>query len=121
MDALNNSATEQRQQVAILRNERKVTKLQVHMRDREISHLEGENERDRIEAEKIHERMMERKRMDIEVLREEAKLMTLKVQLAQLNAGGPASDTTPGSSSIGFSSTAVPGPSTGHSSTVATT
>ena len=121
MDALNNSATEQRQQVAILWNERKVTKLQVHMRDREISHLEGENERDRIEAEKIHERMMERKRMDIEVLREEAKLMTLKVQLAQLNAGGPASDTTPGSSSIGFSSTVVPGPSTGHSSTVATT
>ena len=121
MDALNNSATEQRQQVAILQNEQKVTKLQVHMCDRKISHLEGENERDCIEAEKIHERMMERKRMDIEVLRKEAKLMTLKVQLAQLNTGGPTSGTTPGASSIGFSATAVLGPSTSHSSTVTTT
>ena len=59
----------------------------IHMWDKEIKHMEAKNLRDCTEAEKIHARMMENKRMDIKVLQEEARLMALKVQLAQLSSG----------------------------------
>ncbi|KAG6376702.1 hypothetical protein JVT61DRAFT_1719 [Boletus reticuloceps] len=86
MDALNYTATERRTQIALLRNEHKAMKLQAHMRDKEIAHLEAENARDRVEAEKSHQRMMEIKRMDIELLQGDARVITLKIELAQLNA-----------------------------------
>ncbi|KAG6372529.1 hypothetical protein JVT61DRAFT_7637 [Boletus reticuloceps] len=96
MDALSDSATEQDIQIALLKNEHKT-----------------ENVRDRVEAEKINQRMRESKRIDTELLQAEAKVIALKVQLAQLNArlGGLDPSVSPGalvphttlSSSSGFS------------------
>ncbi|KAF8129753.1 hypothetical protein EV363DRAFT_1584384 [Boletus edulis] len=87
MDALSDSATEQQIQIALLKNEHK-----------EVAHLETENVRDRVEAEKIHQRMIETKRIDTELLQAEAKVIALKVQLAQLNArlGGLDPSVSPG-------------------------
>ncbi|KAF8429952.1 hypothetical protein L210DRAFT_3764607 [Boletus edulis BED1] len=85
MDALSDSATEQIQ-IALLKNEHKIMKWRAHMRNKEVAHLETENVRDRVEAEKIHQRMIETKRIDTELLQAEAKVIALKVQLAQLNA-----------------------------------
>ncbi|KAG6372080.1 hypothetical protein JVT61DRAFT_8789 [Boletus reticuloceps] len=83
------------------------------MRNKEVAHWEAENVRDRVEAEKINQRMIESKRIDTELLQAEAKVIALKVQLAQLNArlGGLDPSVSPGalvphttlSSSSGFS------------------
>ena len=123
MDALSNSAVAQCYQASILKSEHQVTKMHAHMCDKEITHLEAENAKDHAEAKKIYAQMMESKRMDSEVLQEEARIIALKVQLAQLNASlGSSSnavvatsglsmmdlDTTPGLSSSDFPSTITP-------------
>ncbi|KAL4066520.1 hypothetical protein J3A83DRAFT_4374582 [Scleroderma citrinum] len=62
----------------------------------EIAHLEVENEKQCAEAERIHHCMIEGKKMDIEVLKEESKDLHLKLELAKVQSAGgmPSSITT---------------------------
>ena len=86
LDELNGSATDQRFRMATLKNERKVVRMQAYMRDKEIAHLEAESEKERIEADKIHTRLMERKQLDIDALKEEGEVLRLKMELTKLQA-----------------------------------
>ncbi|KIO11380.1 hypothetical protein M404DRAFT_127477 [Pisolithus tinctorius Marx 270] len=83
---LNGNSLDQRCQLAALKTKRKVVKTQAYMRDKEIAHLEAEGEKERREAQKIHERFMERKKLDIQYLKEEGENLRLRVQLAMLQA-----------------------------------
>ncbi|KIK13249.1 hypothetical protein PISMIDRAFT_119179, partial [Pisolithus microcarpus 441] len=84
---------------ATLKYEHKVAKTQAYMQEKEIAHLETEHERERMEAEKIHTRMVEQKKLDIEKLKEESELVHLKLELARLerlqagDMSGPSSST----------------------------
>ena len=88
LDGLNESSIEQRYKLAMLKNECKSLRAQAYMRDKEIAHLEAENAKDCAEAEKIHSRELEKKKMDIEFLREESEVLRLKVELVKLQSGG---------------------------------
>ncbi|KAI6167522.1 hypothetical protein EDD17DRAFT_1752146 [Pisolithus thermaeus] len=64
----------------------KAVKMQAHMHDKEINHLEREREREHLEAEKIRCHEMEKKQLDIQALQEEMKVLGLKLELAKLQA-----------------------------------
>jgi len=95
LGSLNSSSTDQRYRMGILKNERKSLKVQAHMRDKEIAHLQAKGVQERQEAEKIHHRMMEQKKMEIDLLKEEGEILCLKVELAKLQASQTASSSRP--------------------------
>ncbi|KIK15949.1 hypothetical protein PISMIDRAFT_16140 [Pisolithus microcarpus 441] len=64
--------------------EHKVAKTQAYMREKEIAHLETEHRREHNEAEKAHIRMLEQKKLELEMLKEESELMRLRLELARL-------------------------------------
>ncbi|KAI6017084.1 hypothetical protein EDC04DRAFT_2902704 [Pisolithus marmoratus] len=83
---------------ATLKYEHKVMKTQAYMREKEIAHLEKEHEREHSEAEKIHAQMLEQKKLDLQMLKEESELTHLKLELAKLqsqtgDASGPSTST----------------------------
>ena len=86
LDELNGSTTDQQFKIAALKSERKMVRMHTYMRDKEIAHIEAEGERERMEADKIHTRLMERKRLDIDVLKEEGEVLHLRVELMKLQA-----------------------------------
>ncbi|KIK11261.1 hypothetical protein PISMIDRAFT_19680 [Pisolithus microcarpus 441] len=61
-----------------------LVKTQAYMREKEIAHLETEHERERNEVEKAHIRMLEQKKLELEMLKEELELMRLRLELARL-------------------------------------
>ncbi|KAL4061780.1 hypothetical protein J3A83DRAFT_4386066 [Scleroderma citrinum] len=75
--------------LAMLKNKHKSVKLQAYMHDKEIAHLEVENEKEHIEAEKIHGHLMKSKKLDIEFLKEEGEVLHLKLELVKFQAGQP--------------------------------
>jgi len=81
--------------MGVLKNERKSLKVQAHMCHKEIAHLQAEGAQERQEAEKIHHRMMEQKKMEIDLLKEEGEILRLKVELAKLQASQTASSSRP--------------------------
>ncbi|KAI6033244.1 hypothetical protein F5J12DRAFT_888167 [Pisolithus orientalis] len=83
---LNGNSLDQQCQLAALKTECKVVKTQAYMCDKEIAHLEAEGEKEHREAQKIHEHFMERKKLDIQYLKEEGENLHLRVQLAMLQA-----------------------------------
>ena len=86
LDELNGSTTDQWFKIAALKNERKMVRMHAYMCDKEITHMEAEGERECMEADKIHTRLMERKRLDIDALKEEGKVLRLRVELMKLQA-----------------------------------
>ncbi|KAI6094675.1 hypothetical protein F5141DRAFT_1223413 [Pisolithus sp. B1] len=54
LSELNESSQEQCNNITTLKYEHKSMKMQAYMHNKEIAHLEGENEKDHIEAAKIH-------------------------------------------------------------------
>ena len=75
---------------ATLKNERYQYKMQYHLRDREIAHLETQSANERAEAESVHRRAMESKKLDLELSKldlermdKEKELLNLKLLLAQ--------------------------------------
>lgn len=99
LGGLSDSATDQWYKLAMLKNECQSVKMQAYMRDKEIVHLQMENEKEHIEADKIHGRLMERKKLDIEFLKEEGEVLRLKLALAKLQAG-QSSGSLPSDSSV---------------------
>ncbi|KAI6008244.1 hypothetical protein F5J12DRAFT_782444 [Pisolithus orientalis] len=83
---LNGNSLDQWCQLAVLKTECKVVKTQAYMHDKEIAHLEAEGEKEHREAQKIHKHFMERKKLDIQYLKEEGENLHLRVQLAMLQA-----------------------------------
>ncbi|KIN95126.1 hypothetical protein M404DRAFT_114400, partial [Pisolithus tinctorius Marx 270] len=81
---LNGNSLDQQCQLAALKTECKVVKTQAYMHDKEIAHLEAEGEKEHREAQKIHKCFMERKKLDIQYLKEEGENLHLRVQLAML-------------------------------------
>jgi len=94
LGSLNSSSTDQQYRMGVLKNERKSLKLQAHMRDKEIAHLQAEGAQERQEAEKIHH-MMEQKKLEIDLLKEEGEILHLKVELAKLQASQTVSSSHP--------------------------
>ncbi|KAI6046869.1 hypothetical protein EDC04DRAFT_2887356 [Pisolithus marmoratus] len=84
LTGLNEASQDQRLLRATLKYEHKVAKTQAYMREKEIAHLETEHERERNEAEKAHIRILEQKKLDLEMLKEELELMRLRLELARL-------------------------------------
>ncbi|KAI6003451.1 hypothetical protein F5J12DRAFT_783522 [Pisolithus orientalis] len=83
---LNGNSLDQQCQLAALKTECKVIKTQAYMCNKEIAHLEAEGEKEHREAQKIHKHFMERKKLDIQYLKEEGENLHLRVQLAMLQA-----------------------------------
>ena len=86
LDKLNGSATDQRFKIAALKSKCKMVRMHAYMCDKEIAHMEGEDERECMEADKIHTCLMERKRLDIDALKEEGEVLCLRVELMKLQA-----------------------------------
>ncbi|KIK18078.1 hypothetical protein PISMIDRAFT_14623 [Pisolithus microcarpus 441] len=84
LTGLNEASQDQCLLRATLKYEHKVAKTQAYMREKEIAHLETEHERERNEAEKAHIRMLEQKKLELEMLKEESELMRLRLELARL-------------------------------------
>ncbi|KIK18702.1 hypothetical protein PISMIDRAFT_108954 [Pisolithus microcarpus 441] len=102
LEGLGDNASELRYQLAVLKNERKLIKTQAHMREKEITYLEREKEKEHMEAEKIHRCQVESKQLDIQALQEETRVLGLKLELAKLQASNNASSsTTPSSNHSG--------------------
>jgi len=59
LGSLNSSFTDQRYRMGVLKNEHKSLKLQAHIHDKEIAHLQAKGAQEHQEAEKIHHCMME--------------------------------------------------------------
>ncbi|KAF9230946.1 hypothetical protein BU15DRAFT_82987 [Melanogaster broomeanus] len=90
---------------SILKNERYHAKMNFHMREREILHLEAERTQARAEAEELHRHELEMKKtkielrkVDVEVLDKESEILPLKIRLAECNksplsAGAPSGNT----------------------------
>ncbi|KAI6024362.1 hypothetical protein EDC04DRAFT_2606530 [Pisolithus marmoratus] len=92
---LNKSSLEQQFSIATFKYEARVMKVQAYMCNKEITHLETENERDHHEVESIHHWIVEQKELDILMLKEECENLCLKVELAKLQGGdasAPASE-----------------------------
>ncbi|KIK15532.1 hypothetical protein PISMIDRAFT_16450 [Pisolithus microcarpus 441] len=85
---------DRRRQLSVLKTECKTIKMQAHMRDKEITYLERERERERVEAERIHHRQMESKQLDIQALQEETRVLGLKLELVKLQAANSVSSST---------------------------
>ncbi|KIK13095.1 hypothetical protein PISMIDRAFT_18234 [Pisolithus microcarpus 441] len=84
LTGLNEASQDQHLLRATLKYEHKVAKTQAYMREKEIAHLETEHEREHNEVEKVHIRMLEQKKLELEMLKEESELMCLRLELARL-------------------------------------
>ncbi|KIJ67139.1 hypothetical protein HYDPIDRAFT_26543 [Hydnomerulius pinastri MD-312] len=92
---------------AMLKTERYSMKMNVLLREKEISFLEQQQRRDAEEAEVIHRRQQEVKQseialrhMDAEVFEKEAEMLRLKIHLAELSAASAAGGAGPSGSQI---------------------
>ncbi|KIK14156.1 hypothetical protein PISMIDRAFT_17491 [Pisolithus microcarpus 441] len=94
LEGLGENSSELRYQLSVLKTERKTIKTQAHMHNKEITYLERERERERVEAERIHHRQMESKQLDIQALQEETRVLGLKLELAKLQAANSVSSST---------------------------
>jgi len=65
------------------------------MCDKEIAHLQAKGAQERQEAERIHHCMMEQKKLEIDLLKEEGEILRLKVELAKLQASQTALSSRP--------------------------
>lgn len=90
LDEFSQGAQEQKLTSAALKTERYQIKMQYHMREKEIAHLQTQTVNECAEAENIHRRTMESKQIDleirkadIEVLDKERELLNLKLLLAR--------------------------------------
>ncbi|KAF9233515.1 hypothetical protein BU15DRAFT_80009 [Melanogaster broomeanus] len=105
LDELNKDAQDVKVSASMLKNERYHAKMNFHMREREISHLEAERTQARAEAEELHRHELEMKKteielrkVDVEVLDKESEILRLKIRLAECNksplsAGAPSGNT----------------------------
>ncbi|KAI6042439.1 hypothetical protein EDC04DRAFT_2891823 [Pisolithus marmoratus] len=73
--------------IAMPKNKHKSMKMQAFIHEKEITHLETENKKDYLEAEKIHCHMMETKQLDIQVLKGKSEVLCLKLELAKIQSG----------------------------------
>ncbi|KAI5998312.1 hypothetical protein EDC04DRAFT_2612464 [Pisolithus marmoratus] len=87
LDRLAESSLDVQYQIAMLKNEHKSMKMQAFILKKEITHLEMDNEKDHLEAEKIHCHMMESKHLDIQVLKGASEVLHLKLELVKIQSG----------------------------------
>ena len=90
LDEFSQGAQEQKLTSAVLKTERYQIKMQYHMWEKEIAHLQTQTVNERSEAENIHRCTMESKQIDLEIhkadieaLDKERELLNLKLLLAQ--------------------------------------
>ncbi|KAL4067080.1 hypothetical protein V8B97DRAFT_1919293 [Scleroderma yunnanense] len=86
LSGLSDGAADRCYRMAVLKTECKSTRVKAYLHNKEIAHLEVEKE-ECVEAERAHCCMIESKRMDVEVLKEESEVLCLKLELVKLQAG----------------------------------
>jgi predicted RNase H-like nuclease (RuvC/YqgF family) len=118
LSQLGSSTSDNRYRLAALENEEKMMKFQVHMRDKEITHIELERAQERAEAETVHRRQVETReqeielcKMDIMKLKEESEVLRLQLQLAQLQQSNSVATTSTAGPSRSFIPTSFHGSS----------
>ncbi|KIN99223.1 hypothetical protein M404DRAFT_155689 [Pisolithus tinctorius Marx 270] len=113
LQGLSGDTSDREYQIALLKNERHITKYNMHMHMKEIEHDEHERQCEHSEADKIHHHILEMRnhdiqlrKLDAEAFSRESKVLKLKLKLAEIEAqkalaaGGQASSSATPTSSI---------------------